>query len=379
MSFSFTRLNLAGRGGNALRGTLNSYQHAVGNLQRLAERDGLPRRSLLTVTAGDKHHKQRRKKKSAADATASPASEPAPLSAPRVDPNLPIPVRKQIQFVRMAKAPPPTPQPNKTKPYRRSITKEEHRQEKEVKEAAAIELSKRESKNFSLRLLYDSYKRPGAGLCPVLLVDGYNILFKWERTMDMMAAKQFQDARDVLLEAMGVYSQTNGVRVVVAFDAMQSTINATCDEQVLSTGVTVVYCVTQEADSYIEAQVEEWLKRGCPQVVVATSDVAHKAVIDSKATTRMQTCYVIPVSGLAKDIAATEARLRQRILEANKPTMSPLGSVVKSKSERTFNVMKGMRISLPPAPGTTWGRQRLNNVDAERNGTDDNGTGADAS
>ena len=187
--------------------------------------------------------------------------------------------------------------------------------------------------------------------------ESVSALFKWDRTRAAMAAGDLQHARDVLLESLATYSQTNGVRVVAAFDAMGSPGAAAMGtrEDLLSSGVTAVYCGDQEADSFIEGQVSVWLARGCQQVVVATSDGAQQAVVDSKPTRGRQVCFVVPSSGLIKDIEATEKRLKERLEELDRPSMSLLGSVVKSKDRDAFSVMQAMRTSLPPPPGAWTG------------------------
>lgn len=168
----------------------------------------------------------------------------------------------------------------------------------------------------------------------------------------MLTAGNLADARDILIEAMATYSHCNGVRVVIAFDAMQGPRGGMgVSEEILSTGITIAYCGDREADTFIEQQVEEWLSRGYPAVVVATSDVAHAAVVQSKSrpSASKQMCFVVPSSGLIKDIEATEKRVKRQLEELETPTMSLLGSVVKSKDENAFSAMQKMRVTLPSA------------------------------
>ena len=165
----------------------------------------------------------------------------------------------------------------------------------------------------------------------------------------MMAEGQLDIARDLLVESMSTYSSTNGVRVVVVFDAMNGPLTAV-SESILATGVTVVYTGDCEADSYIEEQVGVWLERRHPYVVVATSDVAHRTVVESKkGPDAQQVVFVVPASGLCKDIEATEKRLEQNLmdLEMRPVTRGVLGSAVKFKDKHVFSAMEEMRRSLP--------------------------------
>lgn len=132
--------------------------------------------------------------------------------------------------------------------YRKeALAPDDYRAKKAQYEADAAELSKKESKNFALSSLYQTNARAaryGAAaitLPPILLVDGYNVMFKWERTSKYLMQGQLDVARDILMDALSTYSHTNGVRVVVAFDAMHGSLNTT-DEKLLSTGVTEVSC-----------------------------------------------------------------------------------------------------------------------------------------
>ncbi|KAG7667311.1 hypothetical protein KSW81_001043 [Nannochloris sp. 'desiccata'] len=269
----------------------------------------------------------------------------------------------------------PTPSPPRT--YRKETkAPEEYRQERAAAEAISVELSKNESKNFALSKLYktaESATNTKLGVSttsvavlppPVLLVDGYNVLYKWERTSALMKNNAYSSdgngggggleidiARDILIEALGVYSQTNGVRVIVAFDAMHGSATG-IEEQILSTGVTVAYTGNCEADSFIEVQVDFWLQKRHPYVVVATSDVAQKAVVDSKTgPDKRQIVFVVPASGLCKDIEATEKRLEHQLMDlAMQPVARGiLGSAVKFKDKTAFSKMQKMREVLPTA------------------------------
>lgn len=302
-------------------------------------------------------------------ATTQSASTQAP---PRVSGDINIPVRTQIRLVKQVKKlQQQQTHPGKapvTKTYRReSKTPEEYRQHRAEEQEELEKLSKVQSKNIVLSSLYKTYNhRTGTSSPrkpPVLLVDGYNVLFKWEKTAGLIASGELEQARDVLIEALGTYCVANGVLVVIAFDAMNgSSALKVNSEYITSMGVTVVYCAEYEADTFIEGQVSVYLERKYPQVIVATSDEAQKAVVDSRRTVDgRQFCWVIPSSGLIKDIEATQRRVDTKIKELNnRPIFGGLlGSVVKNKNGEAFEVMQSMRMNIPGGTnkdGPTRGR-----------------------
>lgn len=57
---------------------------------------------------------------------------------------------------------------------------------------------------------------------PVMLVDGYNMCGYWPKLKKLFARGELEMARGRLLEDMLTFSGMRGVKVVVAFDAVQS-------------------------------------------------------------------------------------------------------------------------------------------------------------
>ena len=62
---------------------------------------------------------------------------------------------------------------------------------------------------------------------PIVLVDGYNVLFRFSESLQLShpshpiaIAKTFEDRRQAFELAINAYSHTRGVKVVVAYDAM---------------------------------------------------------------------------------------------------------------------------------------------------------------
>lgn len=285
----------------------------------------------------------------------SEGQEPDSTPPPRVDPNSLIPVRRQIQYVRALKSATERTayrkatqrQPQTYRKETKSV--EQYKQERLQAEMEAKELlSKQESKNFALRQLYDTNKaRMGVTrLCPILLVDGYNVLHLWKRTDELMEKGELEEAREVLVHCLEVYSKMNGVRVVVAFDAMNGLAAQGTTETLLESGVTVVFCGDKEADSFLTAQAKSWVVRGCPQVVVATNDSTVQVAVQGTKTNAPQICFVVPSSGLIHDMEATEQRALDRVGDSGTPDLCLLECVVQSKSPGTFSALLDLRQTL---------------------------------
>lgn len=97
--------------------------------------------------------------------------------APRINPNSLIKIKDQIRYVKILKQHENKPTAPASPSYYRKPTKtvEELKNEREEQKVLQQVLSKTESKNISLKSLYDSAigKTP-----PIVLVDGYNVLHK---------------------------------------------------------------------------------------------------------------------------------------------------------------------------------------------------------
>jgi predicted RNA-binding protein with PIN domain len=280
---------------------------------------------------------------------------------PRIDPNSLIPVRRQIRYVKalkeeIRKSAYRAPKSKVT--YRKDTkTSEEYRQIRLAAEKEAMLLSKKESKNFALRKLYNTMggssmnSRKNAlratRTVPVLLVDGYNILHVWEKTKILMEEGELEEAREVLIHQLEVYSCMNAVRVCVAFDAMYNRFsNMGTSESLLDSGVTVAYCGDKEADSFLTSQAKEWIKRGASQVVVATNDSTLQVAVESTKTEGPQICFTVPSSGLINDMDRTEKRALAQVGDSGTPDLCLLECVVKSKDMDTFDKLQQLRQGL---------------------------------
>lgn len=116
-----------------------------------------------------------------------------------------------------------------------------------------------------------------------LLVDGYNIIFAWEK-LSRMAKESLDLARSELIHIMCNYQGFRRCEVIVVFDAYRVKGNRGDVEQV--GGITVVYTKEAEtADMYIEKATRTLGKKH--RVRVATSDRLEQLIILGGGARRM--------------------------------------------------------------------------------------------
>lgn len=139
----------------------------------------------------------------------------------------------------------------------------------------------------------------------IILVDGYNIIFAWERLKDL-AADNLNQARDALLDIMSNYQGFRKCEVIVVFDAhkVKGSIRKVCPYN----NIDVVYTKEAEtADHYIERLVHVIGKDF--RVRVATSDALEQSIILGKGATR------ISAKEFEREINDTEMNIREVIIE----------------------------------------------------------------
>lgn len=119
-------------------------------------------------------------------------------------------------------------------------------------------------------------------------------------------------------------------------------------EELTLAGLTVAYCGDQEADSFIEDQVDSFLGRGYHQVVVATSDNLHADLVRGKQAGPRQTVFVVGAKALLNAMERSAAELAGR-LSMQRPGMVQLGSAVKAKNRGAFETMQALRMGMPRA------------------------------
>ena len=178
---------------------------------------------------------------------------------------------------------------------------------------------------------------------PVLVVDGYNVLFSWERTKELMNCQEegaLEEAREILVASLEGYSIMNGVRVIVAFDALGGESNGITTETILEpSGITVVYTAECEADTWIVSKAKALVDKGARTIAVATNDSPDGP----------QVCFTVPSSGLIADLAKTEKRA-QAGFNSGAPVLALMESAVKTKdadrASDTFNKLQALRQDL---------------------------------
>lgn len=114
----------------------------------------------------------------------------------------------------------------------------------------------------------------------LLIVDGYNLMFGWEKTKGV----DFDNAADMIIHAMSSYAGFKGIKTIVVFDAYKVKNNQR--KRVQQELFSVVYTkMGQTADAYIEKAVFEYKKQY--DVYVASSDLTVQNVIFAQGASRV--------------------------------------------------------------------------------------------
>jgi hypothetical protein len=117
----------------------------------------------------------------------------------------------------------------------------------------------------------------------VLLVDGYNMIGAWPE-LERLKERDFEEARDRLLDMLAEYQGYSGTKVYVVFDAHQVPGPGRTYRQ---RRLTVIYTKENEtADECIERLVGELSGRG-RHIYVATSDHVEQRVAFGKGALRI--------------------------------------------------------------------------------------------
>ena len=214
---------------------------------------------MLFMGKGD--GKKKRKKKKASTPPPSDAAEPAPL---RVSSNSNVSVRKQIAWANMNKAYRKSQSTSYRKPkvvrtkYRRTWDEEEIIQKAEERKRRGQE------PDWEVILSRNS-------TTPLVMVDGYNIIFKWARLKKHMTKGDTKRARDLLVDDLENLQSLKGWKIEVVFDgAGRPTLNPlgyssssiamekATKHSVSKNGVKIAYTgAYSEADAYIEKRCME--------------------------------------------------------------------------------------------------------------------------
>ncbi|MDD3921117.1 MAG: NYN domain-containing protein, partial [Eubacteriales bacterium] len=139
-----------------------------------------------------------------------------------------------------------------------------------------------------------------------LLVDGYNILFAWDKLQNA-AREHIGKAREMLVRSLVNYQALRNCNLILVFDAYKVTGGVERIEQV--GGVHVVYTREAEiADVYIE-KVTQILERQHAEVRVATSDGLEQVIVMGKGALRVSArTFIAELEQAERELAALLAQ-----------------------------------------------------------------------
>ncbi|GGL63454.1 hypothetical protein GCM10007968_29230 [Sporolactobacillus putidus] len=116
----------------------------------------------------------------------------------------------------------------------------------------------------------------------ILIVDGYNVIGAWNELKELRE-KDFESARDLLINKMAEYQAVTGYRVIIIFDAYLIPGKETKTKQ---STVEVIYTKKNEkADQKIEGLIRK-LQNVKTRIHVATSDMAEQWAVFSQGALR---------------------------------------------------------------------------------------------
>ncbi|MBR1736873.1 MAG: NYN domain-containing protein [Firmicutes bacterium] len=137
-----------------------------------------------------------------------------------------------------------------------------------------------------------------------LLVDGYNIIFAWEK-LKKISEHSLEDARDKLIHILSDYQGYRRINLIIVFDAHH--VKGNPGSIVDYGNLFVVYTKEAEtADSYIERTSSE-LNKHKYSVRVATSDGMEQIIIMGNGAIR------VSARELELDVKAAKKSVRKRI------------------------------------------------------------------
>jgi predicted RNA-binding protein with PIN domain len=163
---------------------------------------------------GDGKKKRKKKSSSSESPTASaqpqPSTEPAPL---RVTNSINIPIKHQIRWAKlnqeyMKNSQTSFRQVRKRTSYRKQLDDEEH--------AAMLGQKKQRNSEVDWDVILSNGNGTSAG--PLMLVDGYNVIYQWSRLKKHMLKGNTATARDLLVRDLEELHLYKGWRIEVVFD-----------------------------------------------------------------------------------------------------------------------------------------------------------------
>lgn len=116
----------------------------------------------------------------------------------------------------------------------------------------------------------------------ILIVDGYNVIGAWTELKELKK-KEFENARDLLIDKMAEYQAVTGWRVIIIFDAY---LVSGKEMKTHKSKVEVIYTKKNEkADQKIEGLIRK-LQNVKTRIHVATSDMAEQWAVFSQGALR---------------------------------------------------------------------------------------------
>lgn len=153
---------------------------------------------------------------------------------------------------------------------------------------------------------YKSKNAPRYDGTQYLLVDGYNVIFSWDRLKEL-AQDNMDAARNALINILCNYQGYKKCNVILVFDAYK--VKGAVREVEKIDNITIVYTKEAEtADMYIEKASYKLAKNN--QVRVVTSDAVEQLIILGTGALRVSS------REFQFEVQAAEEEIRQRIAEA---------------------------------------------------------------
>lgn len=257
--------------------------------------------------------------------TAKPEVTAVP-TPPRIDSTSNIPVRKQQYYAKLKKAyaaAATTSSVPRKQTFRKQKLDPEQRAEEARKQERAEQIAQAEFKKSPLQSLRNLYGVEGTECPPVLLVDGYNVLHMYTDFMrvsqpdhPVVTETALEAQREFLEEALSIYSQRRGIKVVVVYDALNAVSDSVYIHIRTSTRragvgqIDIVFCSDQSADLWIVKEVETLKKEDKhPHIVVATDD---NEIVSSA---RFKGGFPIPCSHIIDEMQQAEREVNNLLSE----------------------------------------------------------------
>ncbi|WP_010632248.1 NYN domain-containing protein [Sporolactobacillus vineae] len=163
----------------------------------------------------------------------------------------------------------------------------------------------------------------------ILIVDGYNVIGAWSN-LKSLKQKEFENARDYLIDKMAEYQAVTGWRVIVIFDAY---LIPGQEIKTRKSNIEVIYTKKSEkADQKIEGLIRK-LKNVKTRIHVATSDMAEQWAVFSQGALRKPSRELIDeIKRIDREIGDATTTMHQH--KSNKGIKIPMDEATREKLEK---------------------------------------------